>query len=259
MLHRRTQPWAADDYDRHFDFLADYGAEVVDLLDPQKGESVLDLGCGTGKLTHEIARRGAGPLGVDNDINMIRAARHSYPEIPFEVADAEESLGERRFHAVFSNAALHWMTRPVKVVQHVARALKPRGRFVAEMGGAGNIATIASALEAVCRERGLAQADFGKAWYFPTPDEYRAILESQGFEVCALDHFDRPTPLRGDEHALRDWAWMFVPELAGNMDEAVMDAVFQTVEERTRERLHHDGVWHADYKRLRFAAVLRPE
>ena len=244
-MHRRTQPWAADDYNRHFDFVADHGAEVVDLLDPRKGESILDLGFGTGKLTHEIARRGTGAVGVDNDINMIQAARRRYPEIPFEAADAEETLGERRFHAVFSNAALHWMTRSVKVVKHVARALNPRGRFVAEMGGAGNIATIASALEAVCRERGLAQADFGKAWYFPTPDEYRAILESQGFEGGALDHFDRPTPLRGGEHGLRDWVRMFVPGLAGSMDEAVMDAVFQAVEERTRERLHHDGAWPA--------------
>ena len=255
-MQRRTDPWAANDYEKHFDFVTDYGIEVIGLLSPQRGEKVLDLGCGTGRLTHEIAQRGADVTGVDHDDNMIAAARRNYPALRFDRADGEQPLGNRQYDAVFSNAALHWMTRAASVVQHIAAALHNGGRFVAEMGGAGNIAIIERALDVACRELKLDQIDFTKRWYYPSPGEYCTLLEAHGFEVRELRYFDRPTLLTGGEDGLRNWIRMFVPALINNADQAGVESLFQSVESQTRDELHHSDGWFADYKRLRFSATL---
>ena len=105
------------------------------------------------------------------------------------------------FDAVLSNAALHWMTRPDAVIDGVGRALKPVGRFIGEMGGAGNVKQVKAALMAALARRGLdgAAAD---PWYFATPDDYARRLTARGFRVEQIALFDRPTPLPG---RLGDW------------------------------------------------------
>jgi trans-aconitate methyltransferase len=192
--------WDAADYDADTGFVADYGESVVDLLDPKRGGRVLDLGCGTGHLTAEIADR-VGPegavLGVDSAPDMIRAARESYPDPAFECADAREfspgdAAGPDSFDAVFSNAALHWIPEAdqAALAERVGDWLVPGGRFVAELGGTGNVETIVAAVQAELRKRGY---DREHPWYFPTVGEYAAVLESAGFEVRLARLFDRPT------------------------------------------------------------------
>lgn len=253
----RNEPWAAEDYERHFDFVSAYGREVVALLAPQPGERILDLGCGTGALSAEIARAGAEVVGVDADANMIASARRLHPTVTFQQADAHAFTTQEPFDAVFSNAALHWMVRPAAVVRSVQAALKPGGRFVAEMGSRGNIATVVEALRRALEQAGVPRAAQAEPWYFPTPGEQCALLERHGFVVRFYRSFERLTPVEGGAEGLREWLRMFAPSLLGQAPAGRVEAVLDDVERETRERLYRDDRWVIDYKRLRFLAVRR--
>ncbi len=145
--------WNADDYNKNARFVSDYGHQVADLLGDIRGLRMLDLGCGDGPLTKELENRGADVIGVDASPAMIEKAK----ELGLNVAvmDARELTFENEFDAIFSNATLHWVKPPELAVAGVARALKPGGIFVAEMGGHGNVAAIVTALIAATRLHGL--------------------------------------------------------------------------------------------------------
>ena len=134
-----TNQWNAAQYDAKHAFVYEKARGLVDLLAPKVGERILDLGCGTGVLTAEIASRGAEILGVDQSEEMISRAREKFPALKFEVLDARQLRFNVEFDAVFSNAVLHWIQEAEQVIAGLARALKPGGRFVAEFGGKGNI------------------------------------------------------------------------------------------------------------------------
>ena len=190
------QRWSAEDYARNGRFVADLAAGVVDWLAPQSGERVLDLGCGDGVLTAAIAARGASVLGVDASPELLAAAQER--GIETRLLDGHELPFLNEFDAVFSNAALHWMKRdPDAVVAGAFRALKSGGRFVAEMGGAGNVAAIRGGLHDSLARRGVDPAGVDP-WYFPGVVEYRARLERAGFAVERIEKFERPTPLPGN-------------------------------------------------------------
>lgn len=243
------QPWDAQTYARNGRFVADFGAAVVDWLAPQRGERILDLGCGDGVLTQQIAASGAHVFGVDASENLAAAARELGIEV--RVIDAHALQFDNEFDAVFSNAALHWMKRdPAAVVAGVHRALKPGGRFVAEMGAAGNVASIRGAIYDALSRRGI-EAVALDPWYFPTAVEYRSRLERAGFTVRRLETFPRPTPLPGDVTSwLRTFASAFMQAVPADQREAV----FAEIRERLRTSLNNSGVWTADYVRLRFIA-----
>jgi|GEM_PF-247012 len=197
--------WKSDFYDSKLDFVSELGKGVIELLAPKRGETILDLGCGTGDLAHEISRSGASVIGIDLSAGMIGAARKKYPEIDFRVGDAEDFALERKVDAVFSNAALHWMKRPERVISRVWDALKPGGRFVAEFGGKGNVETPVSAIIRVLgRDYGIDAAGLSP-WYFPSIGEYAGLLERHGFHVAYAVHFDRPTRMKDGEEGLKLW------------------------------------------------------
>ena len=114
--------WNAALYDAHHNFVTVAGQALIDLLDPQSGERILDLGCGTGHHVRQLTDLGAHAVGIDGADDMIAAARQSYPDLDFRVADGAEFTVEAPFDAVFSNAALHWMQRPEMVIARVAAA-----------------------------------------------------------------------------------------------------------------------------------------
>jgi len=252
-------PWDARRYEQQYSFVWSLAAGLVDVLDPQPGERILDVGCGTGQLTELIARSGADVLGMDRDATMIAQAREHFPEIRFEVADAAHfSLASLQvsapFDAIFSNAALHWMKPPEKVVSCMAQVLKPGGRLVAEFGGKDNISAIANALTTALDERGHREWRAIYPWYFPGIGEYASLLEAHGFRVTSAAHFDRPTELKG-EGGMASWVQMFGPALLHLAPEAEQAAIIRRVEELTRPVLYRNGRWWADYRRLRIMAV----
>lgn len=247
--------WDVGLYDKSFGFIARYGTDLLELLRPQPGERILDLGCGTGALAAEIAARGSQVIGIDSDPDMVARAQAQYPALRFACADGRSFGLDEPVDAVFSNAALHWMKTPETVIDCVARALRPGGRFVAEMGADKNVATITEALYQALAELGVARAAVDFPWYFPRTGAYVALLEAGGFEVTYLHYFARPTPLDDCENGLADWLRMFGQNFLNAAPANRAERVIERTVELTRDRLCPDGRWIADYTRLRFVAL----
>src|SRR4029450_6198093 len=167
------------------------------------GETVLDLGCGTGELAAAIAATGARVLAIDSDPAMVAAARRRLGKDLVVLADGHAFTLAEPVDAVFSNAALHWMPRPAEVIGRVGAALRPGGRFVAGLGGAGNIEVILDALGTAMTEAGLPEPVC--PWYFPSLGQYASLLEGGGFQVARMEHFPRPTPLAGGDNGGAAW------------------------------------------------------
>ncbi|CAM3573787.1 methyltransferase domain-containing protein [Halomonas sp. FME1] len=243
------QKWNASGYAENADFVPKLGGDVLKLLSPQAGESILDLGCGDGALTERLVQLGANVLGVDASEDMVNATRQR--GISAQIVDAHQLDFDHEFDAVFSNAALHWMLDPQPVLVGVKRALKPGGRLVAEFGGHGNVAAICTALIAALHLRGIS-IEGRHPWYFPTPTEYTKQLERAGFEVESIALIPRPTPLpTGMAGWLKTFASPFMHGLDESVREAVLEDTLMLLEHSLRDE---QGNWTADYVRLRVSA-----
>src|ERR1700712_1986813 len=146
--------WNAELYDQKHAFVSSFGEDVVELLDVKAGERILDIGCGTGYLANHIQSLGADVVGTDLSPDMIAKAKESYPNVEFAVADASNLKFDKPFDAVFSNAALHWVKDHDGMMRSVYNSLKPGGRFVAEMGGKGNVNLLIAATKQVLEKYG---------------------------------------------------------------------------------------------------------
>lgn len=244
--------WDSELYEAKHGFVWKFGEDVLAQLDPKPGERILDLGCGPGQLTAQIAERGAEVVGVDVSPEMIGQARQNYPNLRFVLADAAKLEFAAEFDGVFSNAALHWMLDADAVARGIWRALRPGGRFVAEMGGRGNIARIERAVAAMLEENGLRFENY-KRTYFPSIAEYATVLERAGLEVTFASLFDRPTPLDGPD-GMKNWLKQFGWYYFEGMPAASRESALASVAERLKPELFTDSRWQADYRRLRVTA-----
>jgi trans-aconitate methyltransferase len=243
--------WDAARYQDKHSFVWRYGADLLELLAPQPGERILDVGCGTGQLTAEIARRGAQVIGLDSSADMLANARKNFPALSFVQGDAARFDFSEPFDAVFSNAVLHWVKDADGAVGSIARSLRTGGRFVAEFGGKGNIATVQTALRAVLGPR----ADQQSPWYYPSVGEYSAVMERHGLEVRNASLFDRPTPLEGED-GMDHWFRMFISQrYLREFPPERADGIIHQLIEQLRPALCRGGIWTVDYRRLRVLAV----
>lgn len=254
-LKTRHDTWEPTLYDTKLGFNTGFGRDLVALLAPRSGEMILDLGCGTGDLAHQIAESGATVVGIDRSLAMIERARQKYPSIAFVQADGQSfAFRPGTFDAVFSNAALHWMTNAAGVVACVWNALKPGGRFVAEFGGKGNIQAVVNAIATVLGRAGYS-VEGRDPWYYPSTGEYATLLEHQGFRVTHAFHFDRPTRLDDGERGLENWLTMFAGTFFEGIPDSQRAALYASIASRLRPLLFHDGAWVIDYVRLRVLAL----
>jgi len=248
-----SDDWDAARYDAEQSFVAEYGTPLVDLLDPAAGATVLDLGCGTGDLTARLDQRvgdGGRAVGIDRSASMLSRARERHEGPTFLRGDLR-ALPVEGVDGALSNAALHWVpaTDQDGVLVAVADALRPEGRFVAELGGTGNVASVVRAANAARREHGH---DPVEPWYFPSVGEYATRLERAGFEVRRAVLFDRPTELDGADR-LASWLAQFGDPLFGDCrNRGTLTAA--TIERLRNDRFDGD-TWTLDYRRLRFVAV----
>ena len=243
------QSWDPDRYARNARFVSDLGMPVVELLAAQPGERILDLGCGDGALTAKLVAMGCEVVGVDASEPQIRSARAI--GLDAHVMNGEQLTFSNEFDAVFSNAALHWMRHPDAVIAGVKKALRPRGRFVAEMGGHRCVERIRVALVGALNRRGL-DGEGAVPWYFPTVEEYSEHLIKGGFAIKYIALIPRPTPLPGD---VTGWLETFAENFISKLAPADRPAFIAEVRETLRPQLCDEhGKWTADYTRLRFAA-----
>lgn len=236
-----TSKWDAAEYARVGGFVAELGEAALDLLDPQPGEHILDIGCGEGALTQKIVERGATVVGIDNSESMVAAAKAR--GLDARLMDAAELRFDEAFDAAFSNATLHWILAKDRAARAIWFALKRGGRFAGEMGGDGNLRKLREALDDVLVARGYGPPTYAANWY-PSVEEFAAVYERAGFRDLDARLIERPTPL---DHGVAAWVTTFrkgwldraeVPEEErGEIGEAVAGRVGSSV---------------ADYVRLRF-------
>ena len=247
--------WSPADYANNAAFVPALGAAALSLLDPRPGEFILDLGCGDGVLTTRIMAAGARVIGLDASPEMVEAARAR--GVDAFIADAQaldlarQSLRFGAFDAAFSNAALHWMLDPEAVANGVFSALRPGGRFVGEMGGEGNIATLRQGIRDELTAQAYPVPAEDPQWY-PSLEEFTRLYRSAGFDDIQVQLIPRPTPLPA---GVKGWVKTFRSgwlEVAG-VSQSERDAVAEAVERRLAPKLQlPDGSWFADYVRLRF-------
>jgi SAM-dependent methyltransferase len=244
-----SQTWDPESYARNARFVSDLGAPVLELLAPRAGERILDLGCGDGVLTAKLAAMGCRVVGVDASAAQVQATQGLGVEA--YVVSGEKLDFDSEFDAVFSNAALHWMRDPEAVIAGVWRALRPGGRFVAEMGGYGCVETIKRALIEALDRRGI-DGRAADPWYFPTVEDYSARLTNRGFTINYIALIARPTPLPGDVTA---WLETFAQNFTAALAPGERPTYLAEVQQALRPKLcDAAGKWTADYVRLRFAA-----
>lgn len=243
--------WNTELYNSKHSFVYEFGSQVLDLLNPQFGEKILDLGCGSGQLTNQIKERGANVIGIDNSKEMIAAAKANFPDIDFRVMDAADFSFDFEFEAIFSNAAFHWFENPEKAVESMYRNLKSGGRIVMEFGGKDNILSIYKAVKTLLAGKGYLFKDF---WYFPSIGEFTSLLEKKGFTVNFAHYFARDTELSGNENAIVDWIEMFGEKFFREVSPEDKSQILDKAKEILRPTNYINGRWIADYKRIRVIA-----
>lgn len=243
------QIWNANQYLNHASFVPELGNPILELLAPTPNETILDLGCGEGRLTEKIAETGAKVYGIDNSESMIKVARRRGLDV--DVMSGENLKLQQEFDAVFSNAALHWMTDYSAVINSVYQYLKPNGRFVGEFGGEGNIASLLNVMEDLFQKH----QDFGQfknPWFFPSADFYQTALETTGFQVHYLELIPRPTLLKS---GVKEWLKIFAVSITQSLNQEQKNKFYQEAEELLKPILYNEKEgWIADYVRLRFVA-----
>jgi len=246
--------WDATLYDGSHGFVSKYGQRILSYLNPKPGETILDLGCGTGDLTKEIFLTGANVTGVDSSAEMIQAAKSKFPEIEFHQMDARDLQLDTHFDAVFSNAVLHWIPEKEMVIKSMHSVLKQNGRIVLEFGGKGNIQKMLDALRDTFKKRGYHANAKINFWYFPSIREYATELEKQNFRVLHAEHLDRNTPLDNID-GIKDWFLMFGANFFIGIPATEKEDILSEVQAKLTATHFADGVWHADYKRIQIVAV----
>jgi trans-aconitate methyltransferase len=245
----QTTSWNPESYAKNARFVSDLGEPLLRMLDPKPGELILDLGCGDGALTKKVAALGCTVIGVDMSLAQIEAARkHGLQAL---VMDGQRMGFTQSFDSVYTNAALHWMKQPEKVVTGVRDCLKPGGRFIGEFGGKGNVEKIRSALHAGLQRRGIDPLVIDP-WYYPSTEEYTRLLTSVGFTVGYIELIPRATKLPGD---ILDWLKVFAQPFTKSVIETDRQCYLEEVRKTLASSLRdQEGNWFADYVRLRFAA-----
>jgi trans-aconitate 2-methyltransferase len=211
--------WDAEAYARSSQAQLGWARELIAKLPLQGHEAVLDIGCGDGKVTAEIARRvpRGEVVGIDSSEDMVRKARSAFasegsPRISFQLMDARALAFDARFDVAFSNAVLHWLKEHRPMLKGVARSLKPGGRVLFQMGGAGNgeeIFAVAAEMIGAADWREYF-ADFQFPWGFHEPREYRAWCEEAGLLPRRIELLPREMVQQGVD-GLADWiktTWM---------------------------------------------------
>jgi len=246
---KESNNWNANEYNKNADFVSKLAFPVIELLNPQKNEKILDLGCGEGSLAQEIQKYKTKVIGVDLSADMVAKAKDK--GIESYIMSATHLNFEEEFDAVFSNAMLHWVKDAPLAITEVNKVLKKEGRFVAEFGGYGNILALRKAMSVVFK-RHKEYGEFTDPWFFPTKEIYQELLEKNGFNVQQIELIKRPTPVAD----IKEWLNIFANGIMKNVPKNSKKSFKNEVEELLKPELYtQENGWVVDYVRVRFSAI----
>lgn len=248
------QKWNTTMYNDNHSFVYKFGEALVNMLNPQKNERILDLGCGSGQLTAQIADLAGEVVGIDQSPDMIGQAKSDYGHLNFKVADATDFYFEEKFDAIFSNAVLHWVKNYEASIMSMSKNLKPGGRLVLEFGGKNNIGNMLSVLKSELKNKGYVNKSDMDLWYYPSIGEYATELEKQGFRILKAEHYDRWTALKGDD-GMKNWFLMFASKYFEDIKNDEVNQILDQVCDNLKSEHFVNDIWYADYKRIRVVAV----
>lgn len=241
--------WNAELYDNKHNFVAEYGKGLLEFV--PKNKTVLDLGCGTGVLTAQLADFSKSVVGVDSSENMIKKAENQYRNINFFVCNALDLPFEKQFDVVFSNAVFHWINDHNRLLQNIKKVLKPGGMLICEFGAKGNIQIIENAFFTACKDLGY---EFSPKFNFPTSEHFADLLKNNGFVTDKIYDYDRPTLLKDNENGLTNWIRQFFASELEIMPIEKQNEIIKNTENLTRKKLWNKTEWVADYRRIRAIA-----
>jgi len=238
-----------------------WGRKLIAEFDFKGGEKILDLGCGDGVLTAELAKfvPDGFVLGIDASESMIETARkyNAGANVRFEPLDINAIDFESEFDLVFSNATLHWIKDHGKLLSNVFKALKDNGTARFQFAGDGNCSNLIRILKEVISARKYASyfAEFDWPWYMPAHDEYRALLDEAAFAEKKIWSENGDKQFESAEAMVK---WIDQPSLvpflghvAGKDRQSFRDAV---VERMIKETLQSDGTYFETFRRINVLA-----
>ena len=243
--------WDSHLYDEKHQFVAAYGKNLLQAISPDPAQRILDLGCGTGTLTAQLKPLCGYVLGVDSSPDMIRRAHRQYPQLDFQVADALSLPWQEAWNIVFSNAVFHWIKDHNRLLANVRRCLKPGGQLICEFGAQGNVAAIEAAFSQAAADAGYA---YRSKFTFPSPGQFGALLEQNGFVIDHLFDYDRPTPLLDGRAGLDAWVKQFFASELEAIPTRLHPMLFHRIQELLLDQLWDGHQWFADYRRLQTVA-----
>lgn len=244
--------WNSELYQDKHSFVAEYGKSMISFVNVSKDQNILDLGCGTGVLTNELAKNGANVIGIDSSIDMINKAKSNYQNLSFQVADATNLEFKNYFDTVFSNAVFHWIPNQEKLLGSIYNSLKDNGKLICEFGAKNNVFQIQTAFEKALKQKGYS---FHLDFFLPSKEEYSLLLEKVGFEIEHIIEYDRPTPLADGEEGLRNWVRQFFAGYLINIPYEEREQILIETEKFCRNSIWEENQWIADYRRIQIVVV----
>ena len=243
--------WNSRLYNQKHGFVAEYGKELLSYIPDNPGQAILDIGCGTGTLTAQLAKLGARVVGVDSSEEMIARAQNILPEAEFYICDALNMPFTAEFDVVFSNAVFHWIKDHDALLKAIYKAMRDNGKLICEFGGSRNIAKIEHAFARAYAETGRG---YNHKFNFTEVKAFSDLLEKNGFKIELIYDFDRPTPLSDGKMGLRNWLRQFFASELKAVPPEEWEYITRRVEDLTRRELWNGHEWRADYRRLRAIA-----
>jgi len=235
---------------------SEWGNELIAGLKLRGNETILDLGCGNGFTTKELAERVSygKVVGIDSSSSMLEAAKsHKTANMELLLLDINEMAFDNEFDVVFSNAALHWVLDHEKLLKNVYNALKPNGFMRIQFAGDGNCPNLIAAFREVMRLKEFVTSfkSFTWPWYMTKPEEYKKLLSHTEFRNYKVwgENKDR---YFSDDQSMIGWIEQpsIVPFLAVLPEDLKMrfrDTVVGRMIERTKQR---DRTYFETFRRI---------
>ncbi|MFZ2456483.1 MAG: methyltransferase domain-containing protein [Candidatus Altiarchaeia archaeon] len=258
--------WDPRDYEKSSSAQETWAKELIKKLRLKGDERILDIGCGDGKVSAQLAKNvpEGSVTGVDLSADMLAYAVTKYIDVPnlgFEAGDASRLKYDREFDYVVSFACLHWIREHVPVLQGIRRSLRSNGRIMLQFGGKGNAAELIKAADDVIAADWKEYfQDYTFPWAFYSPGEYRVFLKQAGLKAIRVELIPKDREDAGHEGLasfIRTTWHPYTDRVPEKMRKEFIDAIAE--EYIRRNPMDSKGMVHIPMMRLEVeACVIRP-